>query len=320
MKVLIIKQGALGDVIFATPILRQIQEHHSKDELWLLTTPAYESLFDNWDNLSVKAFPRKGLINTWRTIIWLRRQKFDCLYDLQSNDRSRVLTLFSGAPKRVGNHPNFPYTFHPPAPYTGQCHAFDRLNQILASAHIPPAPPRPALPIAKATKDLIDTWLEDQGLMNKKLVILHAGASVKHPAKRWPYYGELAQALAAESFCVIWIGARDDMELNRELSKKTGVNTTGEFNVQGLIELGRHVRFAVANDSAPMHILSCSGIPVFGIFGPTDWRRNYALGQKDRVITLDHAAERKQCDPESMKLEHISPAMVLDRIKSEGLA
>lgn len=319
MKVLIIKQGALGDIILATPILRQIQAYHGKDELWLLTTPAYKPLFDHWDGLSVTAFPRKGPLNTWRTIMWLRRNQFDCLYDLQSNDRSRGLTLLSGVPRRIGNHPRFPYTVHPPEPYSGQCHAFDRLNQILASAHIPAAAPQPSLPVSASTKDYVCGWLRNKGLENTAPVVLHAGASLKHPAKRWPYFGELAGMLAARGLPIIWIGAKDDAVINRDLSNTTGFDATGEFNVPQLIELGRRARFAVANDSAPMHILSCAGIPVFGIFGPTDWRRNHALGQKARVITLDNAAERKLCDPESMLLANISPAMVLERINGETL-
>jgi ADP-heptose:LPS heptosyltransferase len=33
-----------------------------------------------------------------------------------------------------------------------------------------------------------------------------------------------------------------------------------------------------------MHACAASGVPVFGLFGPSDWRRNHALGQRERVI------------------------------------
>jgi ADP-heptose:LPS heptosyltransferase len=33
-----------------------------------------------------------------------------------------------------------------------------------------------------------------------------------------------------------------------------------------------------------MHVLAAAGIPVFGVFGPSDWRRNHALGQAGQVI------------------------------------
>ena len=319
MKIVIIKQGALGDIIMATPIIRQIQKHHDNDDIWLLTTPPYEHLFDNWQELSIKAFPRKGTINSWRTILWLRKQKFDRLYDLQSNDRTRWLSICSGIPARVGNHPHFPYTIHPLESYAGQFHVFDRLNQILASAQIEPAQAQPVLPVTQNAKAHVNNWLKENELEDKNLVILHAGSSIKHPAKRWPYFAELAQSLDTEGFEIIWVGSEDDVQLNQVLSEKTGIDATGIFTVPQLVELGHHACFAVTNDSAPMHILSCSGIPVFSLFGPTDWRRNHALGQKDRVITLDHATERKLCEPDLMKLENIPPTLVLEKLEQEHL-
>ena len=35
-----------------------------------------------------------------------------------------------------------------------------------------------------------------------------------------------------------------------------------------------------------MHILSCADLPVYALFGPTDWRRYHALGQEQNVISL----------------------------------
>ncbi len=51
-KVLIIKLGALGDVIMATPAIKQIQRHHHADEIWLLTSTPFFILFKNWEGLA----------------------------------------------------------------------------------------------------------------------------------------------------------------------------------------------------------------------------------------------------------------------------
>ena len=45
MKVAIIKLGALGDMIVASPAIRSIVEAHSEDEITLLTRPQYADLF-----------------------------------------------------------------------------------------------------------------------------------------------------------------------------------------------------------------------------------------------------------------------------------
>ena len=93
------------------------------------------------------------------------------------------------------------------------------------------------------------------------------------------------------------------------------------FTFSELAELGRHASFAIANDSGPMHILSCSGIPVYGLFGPTNWRRNHAVGQGDRVISAkfdgDSLIDNRPFRPVS--LATISTNIILNRLSSDGV-
>lgn len=321
MKILIIKLGALGDMIMASPIIRRIQQHHENDSIHLLTTPAFAGLFKDWHGLKIQAFPRKGPGSLWQSLRWLRKQRFDRLYDLQSNDRSGLLCAVSGVPARAGNHPRFPYHLHPHEPYVGQCHAYERLQQILISAGIEPSHEPPQLPVTQETRLHIKKWLDDTELASSRFVLLHAGASLKHANKRWPYFLDLALALQSKGFQVIWIGANDDIEVNRALAARTGIDATALFDVTELAELGKHAGFAVTNDSAPMHILSCSGIPVFGLFGPTNWRRSHALGQRQRVITptsvADINAQKNIFKPQA--LDELSVRQVLERLNHDGL-
>ncbi len=318
-KILIIKLGALGDVIMATPIIKQIQQQHDRDELYLLTTPSFLNLFKNWKGLKTVAFPRHGLLSIPRSVSWIRQHKFDVLYDIQSNDRTSIISALSGIHKRVGNHPRFPYHLHPPEPYVGQCHAFERLNQILLSANITPAPQTPWLPKDKQEESFVESWLKQRGLLNKQLVLLHAGSSKKHPDKRWPCFGELAKVLERNSYMVLWIGGDDDLEINRKLATQAGYDASNAFNILQLIELGRLASFAITNDSAPMHVLSCSMIPIYGLFGPTNWRRAHALGQQHRVITpaTDIISQDNAFTPRP--LDTLSIDNVLERLRKDGL-
>ena len=196
MKVLIIKLGALGDVINSTSIIKQIMKHHTNDTVCLLTTPQFSELFSHFNNLRVFAFERKGTINKIKTIRWIRENKFDRLYDLQSNDRTGFFSALSGIPYRAGNHPRYPYNKHPSTSYKGECHSFERLNQIIESAGIPPAQALPYLPVPGKVTNNIASWLEKHGLEKDKFVLLHAGSSPKHLNKRWPHFEELALHLA----------------------------------------------------------------------------------------------------------------------------
>ncbi|MEX2524545.1 MAG: glycosyltransferase family 9 protein [Gammaproteobacteria bacterium] len=316
MKVLIIKYGALGDIIMATSVIERIREHYSGEQLWLLTEPAFARLFENWPGLAVQSFSRKGLRSTLQTLRWIRARSFDRLIDLQSNDRSGILCALSGVPDRAGNHPRYPYHRHPPDRYSGQCHAHTRLNEILAACDIAPAEAAPHLPATGEVRRRVQEWLAGRGLEASPLVLLHAGASRRHPRKRWPGFARLARELDARGFVPVWIGGPDDRDLNRELSAQVGVDAGDGFPVLELAELGRHARFAVTNDSAPMHILSCSGIPVYGLFGPTDWRRTHALGQGHNVISSQEETGTG-FRPES--LDHLSVSKVLSRLQADGV-
>lgn len=314
-KILIIKLGALGDAIMATALVQQIRQHHAQDELWLLTAPACMEIFATMPGLKIMTCERKGMRNLLRTIAWIRGGEFARVYDLQSSDRSAVLCAFSGIPVRIGNHPRYPYTLHPAEKYTGQCHIYERMLELLRSAGIAVVAVPPQLPAAPEDKHHVRRWLAQRHLAEKSFVIFHAGASASHPEKCWPFFPELALAMEDEGLAVVWIGSDSEGELIRRLADPVGINAAGAFTIRQLAELGRHARFAVTNDSGPMHALSCAGIPVFALFGPTNWRRNHALGQAENVITADPAADPFRPVP----LAAISPDKVLTRLRARKL-
>lgn len=287
--ILVIKFGALGDVVMATPLLDAIMRHHAGAAVTLMTTPAFAPIFAAWPNLTVHETPRHGFMNMVALGRWIRRQRFSRIYDLQGNDRSALLCALSGAAERVGNHTRFPYTHHPTERWRGQSHIFERLCAVLAAAGITVTAQTPLLPADAATTTRVRTWLALHALEPRRFVLLHAGASALRPDKRWPHFALLAGRLRHAGMRVIWLGAAPERALNATLSSATDIDATGLFDIIALAELGRHARCAVTNDSGPMHVLAAAAIPVFGLFGPSDWRRNHALGQAARVIAcVDH--------------------------------
>ena len=323
-RILIIKLGALGDVLLATPHMHSIVAAHPDARVTLLTAPAYADLLQDQAGLEIVAFPRRGWVAMWRVLVWLRRRRFAVVYDLQGSLRSRIMTRLSGARRRIGRARNVAYT-HAPPPAASGTHAFRELNALLEVAGIEPATPRVWLaePVADAAR--VDTWLQDNTPRDARLVLLHAGASERWPAKRWEAesYAALAAVLDTRGFTVIWIGGAADRAVNRRLAGETGIDATDAFSITELVALGRRARFAVVNDSGPMHLLAAAALPVYALFGPTDWRRSHALGQEGRV--LRHAVDCSPCFlPECPPgrghrcLREITPATVLARLEADG--
>ena len=283
-QILIIKLGALGDVVMATPLMDAIMRHHRADQVTLLTTPPFAALFAAWPALEVHTSPRRGAGAMMRLLRWLRERGFDRIYDLQGSNRSAWLCRLGGAQECIGNHARRPYTHHPTMPWRGETHIHARMKAVLASGGVHGVKDRPWLPASDAIVTRVSRWLADHTRVDDTLVLLHAGASPKRPAKRWPGFGELAERLRHLGLRVVWLGAGNDRELNAGFATAEDVDATGAFDILELAELGRRAQFAVTNDSGPMHVLAASGIPVYGVFGPSDWRRNHALGQAGRVI------------------------------------
>lgn len=322
--ILIIKLGALGDVLLATPHMRRIVEAHPDARATLLTAPPYAPLLQGQDGLEVVAFPRRGFVAMWRLLGWLRRQRFAVVYDLQGSLRSRIMTRLSGARRRIGRRPDPAYTHAPPQAANGT-HAFQELNALLESAGIGRAQPCAWLPQLAQDAGRVDAWLQGHAARDARLVLLHAGASAHWPSKRWPAaaFARLAQALEARGFTVIWVGGPAERAVNRRLAGQAGIDATDAFGFTELLALGRRARFAVVNDSGPMHLLAAAALPVYAFFGPTDWRCSHALGQEGRI--LRHAVNcspcfLRECPParEQRCLREITPDSVLARLAADG--
>jgi ADP-heptose:LPS heptosyltransferase len=320
-KILIIKLGALGDLVLVTPFIRHIQQAHENAEIWLLTTPPFAELFSAWPKLKVKALLRSELL---RMVAWVRRQGFQRIYDFQCNDRSALVCALSGVVERVGERRRFfAYTHYPPGRYSKQTPAFERHNAALVSAGLAPAEPKLWLPTTDAARDKVKLWLSERRLDRKSFVLCHAGSSARWPSKRWPYFAELADALADKGITVVWLGAGEDAQTNHALAARQGLDATDCFSIPEMAELGRYARFAVTNDSAPMHVLASAGIPVYGLFGPTNWQRSHALGQADRALYSTTAcpacAAKAYADTKGhCCLSSISAQQVLQRLRADN--
>ena len=314
-KVLIIKLGALGDIILACPIIKRIQEYHVDAGVHVLTSDTCTDFFRGWPGLAIHGFARRSLASTFQAMRWIRAQHFARIYDLQSNDRSGLLCAFSGVRERVGNHPRFPYTLHPVRPWRGESHIQERWREVLVSAGLDPGLLSPWLPITDQDRDAAVVWLKEYGLQDTPFAILHAGTSPSHPEKCWPYFKELGVAIRAAGIEAVWAGGVGDVARVRDLAKHVGIDASGAFSLSQLAALGSHARFAVTNDSAPMHALACSGIPVFGLFGPTDWRRNHAVGQRAQVISANPGTGDFVPTP----ISSLTLTAVMERLRAAGL-
>ena len=312
--VLVIKLGALGDVILSLPHITRIVASCPLSRVTLLTAPEYSELAAAVPGLEVVAFPRKGFIAMLQLMRWLLGRRFRIVFDLQGSLRSRIMTLLTRAERRARVAPA----------QDNSTHAFERMNALLDLVDVAPAKEEMPDIFCDRPAPAVSAWLARHVPANRKLVLMHAGSSKRWHSKRWEeaHFIELAGRLEARGFQVVWVGGADDRELNKRLSKGVGLDASDAFSCTDLVVLGKQASFAICSDSGPMHLLSLSGIPVYAFFGPTDWQRSHAIGQQAHVLTNPvpcSPCHLGVCPPEHRHecLADISPDMVIARLQSD---
>ncbi len=113
------------------------------------------------------------------------------------------------------------------------------------------------------------------------LVGIHAGCnSLKNQHNRcWPAarFGELIQRLAKRwpGLRVVLLEGHEEAKMNRTVCASVGgdegrVVVARRLPVQTVAGLIRRCQFFVSNVSGPMHVAAAIGVPVVGIYGPTN--------------------------------------------------
>lgn len=280
--ILVIKHGALGDMIFAMGAFKAIRQHHVKDKVILLTSSPFKRLaekspyFDEvWidDRLRPWHHPLKCLSLLRR----LSRAQITRVYDLQRSKRTRLYLkimkcFFNPCPEWSGIFPECDFHYNIPSVYVD--HILKINENQLKTAGIPKIP----------SPDL--SWLKsDLSLLKlpKKYFLLVPGTSPGQDHKKWPaaFYGQVAQYLAQTGYTPVVIGTISEKSEWEAISASCpqAISLLGKTDLFDIPEIARRAQGALGNDTGPMHLCYFSGCPSLYLFsyssgvdlcGPTD--------------------------------------------------
>jgi len=133
------------------------------------------------------------------------------------------------------------------------------------------------------------------------------------PAKRWPYFRELAGQL---DLPVALVGAAADRPLGEGIAAR---NLAGETTLDEAIELIACAEYVVTNDSGLMHVAAALGRPQVALFGSSSPEHTPPLSARARVLWLK--PECSPCFARVCPLGHfrcmneLSPARVRDETR-----
>lgn len=294
---LVLRMSALGDVLFAAPLVQALASSGRVEHLaWLVEDRAVPLVEMVPEVDEIVVFPRRRKGAWFGHARALRARRDDLALDLQGNLKSRLHLGLLRAPQKWG--------FDVPRARDGSQHALDRklapqperphrvdANLGLLEAFGLDAParaPRPRLAIPPESRERVQRWQHELP-GSGGLLVLHPGTSEFGAFKRWPLerFARLAEALhASAGLRVVLSGGPSESALLDALEAQLDVPSV-RAPVAGLHDLAALLESAalvVAADSLPLHLANALSTPVIGLYGPKDPAVTGPAYDRSRVV------------------------------------
>ena len=288
-RILIIKPRATGDVVLSTIVTRNLRAAFPDATIHFLTERASADLLHGHPYVDGLVVFDRRTMSALDLIRVVRRNAYDCVFDLFGNPRTALLTLMSGARYRVGyRFRGRSYAYNILAtPRGGEVHNTQFNLDALIAAGIPVIDRRLHIRVPEEAARFAREYLQTAVPDARPIVAFATGGGWY--TKRWGLdrYSELGDRIVESFGAAILLpwgpGERDDAERLRERMRNAPLIPPPSTLPQ-LAALLRECRAVVSNDSGPLHIAASVGTPVLGIYGPTNPRLQGPYGEGHRTV------------------------------------
>ena len=291
--ILIIKHGALGDLIQITNALKSIRHKYPESKITLLTDIKFKFFSDRIifiDEIIYENRPSFLRIDEWLTIILkITRRNFNIVFDLQNSDRTSVyyffIRLFNSKVIWSGNRKGGKYKYHPKN--FESVPIKDRIKNQLALMNI----------------EIYDnpdiSWMLNKNIINlpnNDFVILLPGSSLDHKHKRWPAekFAELANHLKERNIDSIILGQShsEGEELKKIKLLAPKIIDFSNQDLDCLATTASKAIGAIGNDTGPTFIAAAAGCPITWLLSShTDPNITQLLGSKVNILKKDNISD-----------------------------
>lgn len=304
-RILIIKLGAMGDVLRTTPLLRKLAQVHPKRHVtWITAEPSLPLLETN--PLIDRLWPADP-----SAIARLHVERFDLSICLDKDPLATAMATQAQAGRKQGfamSETGNAYPVNPGSEYTFALGLSDDLKfrrnrktyqeLIFECAGFEFSGEDYVLELEEADRAWAAGFCRDAGFRPDDIVVgLNTGAGRVFPTKRWHVesYADLARRLARERGAkVLLLGGEDEIERNAQiatLAAVPAVHSGGRHTVRQFAALLGRCSAVVTGDTLAMHLAIASKVPVVALFGPTCEQEVHLYG---RGVKLD---ARVPCSP-----------------------
>jgi ADP-heptose:LPS heptosyltransferase len=327
VRILVVRAGALGDTLMATPVLPALAGRYPDAAIDLLASAGAAPLLANhprvrrvlplrWRNLPYSISPEKRAL-----VRRLREASYDLAIVLEQAPQYLDLVRRARPGRITGFHEK---PFDPGLPSAA--------NNLRAAGFDDWAS-RPLAPeIFFDDRDSAEA-ADVIGTVGAPRVGLHSGYGPVGRSKRnqdarlrgWKLenFVDIGRDLAARGIAIVLTGSAEDRpaveRIARDLPAGSFVNAAGRLSVRGLAAAIQMMNAFVSVDSGPAHIAAAVGTPLVVLWGPGILQQTQPIGRLAPVVVLRHPPPCAPCYgtplmktcPRNICMEAIAPAEVL---------
>ncbi|MFH2138897.1 MAG: lipopolysaccharide heptosyltransferase II [Candidatus Omnitrophota bacterium] len=296
-RILVVKMGALGDIVLITPALKAIRKRFPLAGIEVLIKKEYKELLQTCpyiDNLIV--LKGNSLADVVKKVFYLRRVGFDKSIDLQNSRMSHLICFLGGIPERFGyKNKKFGSLLNRGIkdiakgldPVAHQFKVLKKLDIEMENKCL-------ELWLDKRHEENAEKFLSQNWVTKGQIIVgINPLASYRWQSKTWKLdrYAQVADKLAKElNARILFTGtAADWAEIDAiiRLTYCKPINACGKTSLMQLAALIKCCSVFLTVDSAPMHIAAAVGTPFVALFGPTDPKRHLPSEAKSVLISKD---------------------------------
>ncbi len=250
-KILIIKLGAIGDVIRTTPLLKPIKEKHPSAKIFWLTYT--HSIVPKEVDVVLK-------LNS-ESLVYLESLEFDSIFNLDKDKEACALIskLNSKVKKGFILKDGIPFPADKDAEHKYYTGIFDDLskqnkkNYLEEIFEICGFKYSGEKYILSNFDEYSDSWNLDH---SKKIVGLNTGCGGRWTSRLWPEENwiSLAKELIKNNYEVVFLGGQQEDEKNKKFAEAAGGKYLGHFPLEKFINLVDNCDLVVTGVTMAMHI------------------------------------------------------------------
>lgn len=299
-RLLFIRFSSLGDVLLALAKARALKTRFPGLHLAWLAQAEYEGILrmQPYVDEVVPWDIGKGRLTVLQLIGRIRQADFRFLYSVHYNDRSALVSAFSGIPVRVGFHKNLQFAYDYSLAEANRAWELGKFLTKEVQLHV--------------SEEEKAKLFEKMPVKEGRFVFCAIGASKtfkRWPVRSWTVF--LEEACRAGLIPVLVGSGLDEEKMGGEIvssSHAPVINLAGRLSLEEVCALAASSDLAIGGDTGPIHLARMTGIPCIGLFAVRDPGRFGHKGQNLFALVSDNPFENyPETSPKDMPMASLAP-------------